>query len=255
MFTLNHFIWLAICLVYILSIVFLQSKYKLSINKILSIFLVICFLSETIKVFDGMVFYNADKEVTTNINEIAYAYLGQTKLPFHLCSLHIFLAIIAMLTQSEKTRSVLLNIIAPTGIIGAFIPLFVLIYEPCFDRIVLYEYFLYHASLIAFGIVLIKEGYCQMTFKNLTRTMLFLVCMLFLSLYVNSLLGIDSEVNFMYTSYPPVEGLPILNLNNGWFVYILSFVMIAVVSMGLLYLPFIITRYIKTKKIKNEINE
>ena len=84
MFTLNHFIWLAICLVYILSIVFLQSKYKLSITKILSIFLVICFLSETIKVFDGMVFYNADKEVTTNINEIAYAYLGQTKLPFHL---------------------------------------------------------------------------------------------------------------------------------------------------------------------------
>lgn len=250
MFTVDHFLWLAICIIYILSLVFLQSKYKLNIIKLLNIFLVICFLSESIKIFDGIIFYNADKEVTTNIGEIAYAYLDKNKLPFHLCTLHIFLAIIARLTQSEKTRSVILNIIAPTGIIGATIPLFVLIYTPCFNQIVLYEYFLYHASLIAFGIILIKDGYCQMNFKNFGRTMIFLIAMLFLSLYVNSILGIDSEANFMYTSYPPVEGLPIINLENGWFVYIISFAAIAVITMGCLYLPFIITRYIKNKNNK-----
>ena len=46
--------------------------------------------------------------------------------------------------------------------------------------------------------------------------------------------------NFMFLTRPPMENLPILNLDHGWYVYVLSLAALAVVLMTLVHLPFML---------------
>jgi hypothetical protein len=48
---------------------------------------------------------------------------------------------------------------------------------------------------------------------------------------------------------PPMEGLPLLNLNHGWFVYFFTIVLLGLVLITLIHLPFMI------KNRKLEIKE
>ena len=59
-----------------------------------------------------------------------------------------------------------------------------------------------------------------------------------------------SNINFMYTVKPPQDGLPYLNLNQGWFVYILKYASVAVVAILLTYIKPII-EYFKSLKHKD----
>jgi len=45
--------------------------------------------------------------------------------------------------------------------------------------------------------------------------------LMFGAMYINSILydGV-SKINFMYVASPPMDGLPFLNENHGWLVYI-----------------------------------
>ena len=63
--------------------------------------------------------------------------------------------------------------------------------------------------------------------------------MLFLMLYVNGALS-AYDTNFFYLTRPPMENLPVLNLDKGWYVYLLRLVSLGVVLISLFHLPFIL---------------
>ena len=61
------------------------------------------------------------------------------------------------------------------------------------------------------------------------------------AIYLNSILNDGSgNINFMYVVKPPQENLPILNLDHGWFVYILSYAGVAVTCITIIYIKPII---------------
>ncbi len=61
----------------------------------------------------------------------------------------------------------------------------------------------------------------------------------FLMLYVNGALS-AYDTNFFYLTRPPMENLPVLNLDKGWYVYLLRLVSLGVVLISLFHLPFIL---------------
>ena len=59
--------------------------------------------------------------------------------------------------------------------------------------------------------------------------------------WLNSILSIGYEkVNFMYLVRPPMENLPILNLDNGWWTYFISLVSIVLIVMFIFHLIMIL---------------
>ena len=69
------------------------------------------------------------------------------------------------------------------------------------------------------------------------------------SIYINSMINDGTGgINFMYTVKPPQDGLPYLNLNQGWFVYILKYASIAVTVIALTYIKPIIDWFKSLKK-------
>ena len=70
--------------------------------------------------------------------------------------------------------------------------------------------------------------------------------MAFICMWINSFLSIAADVedafrraNFMYLTRPPMSGLPLLNLDNGWGVYFLTLIALVVGLVGLFH--FIVT--------------
>ena len=61
----------------------------------------------------------------------------------------------------------------------------------------------------------------------------------FLMLYVNGALS-AYDTNFFYLTRPPMANLPVLNLDKGWYVYLLRLVSLGVVLISLFHLPFIL---------------
>lgn len=61
----------------------------------------------------------------------------------------------------------------------------------------------------------------------------------FLMLYANGALS-AYDTNFFYLTRPPMENLPVLNLDKGWYVYLLRLVSLGVVLISLFHLPFIL---------------
>jgi hypothetical protein len=61
----------------------------------------------------------------------------------------------------------------------------------------------------------------------------------------------SGDINFMYTVKPPQDGLPYLNLDQGWFMYILKYALLAVVAIIGTYIKPIID-FVKSIKNKNQ---
>ena len=93
--------------------------------------------------------------------------------------------------------------------------------------------------------------------------------MLFIiSIYINGLISVPSQdviidgeivgvtegiyTYFFYSTVPPLEGLPILNLENGWPMYIISILVVGIFSVTLVHLPFFIKDYKKYRQLKSE---
>ena len=79
MFTTNHFIWIAICVVFIVTLLVLSIKFKFSFKVATYIVCGISLASELCKIFTHMTETSSTGMV-----------LEAGALPFHLCSLLIF---------------------------------------------------------------------------------------------------------------------------------------------------------------------
>ena len=205
----------------------------------INILLIVSIISEIIKICSNMVTIETIDPLTKEIIfEKSGVYLDQSTLPFHLCAIHIILFVaLKFFVKKETTRDHILCFMFPTMSLGALIALFIPTVGISFSTVQVYEFFIHHAFLVAFGINLVMCEHIKIDFKVIIRNYGYIIGYMVICLWVNSVLSY-ANVNFMYLSRPPMDNLPILNLNNGWYVYFLTIFSIGVVAVGLLQIPF-----------------
>lgn len=64
-------------------------------------------------------------------------------------------------------------------------------------------------------------------------------CLVVVMLWINSALAVY-DTNFFYLVRPPMEDLPLLNLENGWMAYFLTIVALGITLVSLVHLPFLL---------------
>lgn len=238
MFSLTHIIFLVISIIYIIAIVILTRNKTVSFS--IRWFLYIGIISEIIKVF----YY-----IVTNDNA---NYLPKTDLPFHLCSIQILFLIFLSLNQNLKIKRLLIAFMIPTGLFGGIAALLLPTSSSINGLLILsIQYFIYHSTLIAFSVNMMKQKEMEFAIKDVFNVLKFLGFMGFLAIYINSILGPESNVNFMYVVRPPMNGLPILNLNQGYIVYIIKYGLLAAL---LVMVSFSTVVYKSIASFKNKKN-
>ncbi len=237
MFSKEHFIWLGLCTIFIVTMSIVSVKKKFSLKTSGYIMTIICFASEFSKIMVNM------KESSGG-----GMHLDPLSLPFHLCSLMIFVIVYITFGKDGKVKDVLIDLFSIAGTLGSFCALMIPTIGTAFNKIQSYQCFVYHAGLMWFAIYLIATKRARLgKVQTLIRNLCLMLCLTIMTLYVNSALSIY-DTNFFYLTRPPLENLPILNLDDGWYAYFFRVVAIALSAITLLHLPFIINEKKKTKK-------
>ena len=173
--------------------------------------------------------------------------LDQSCMPFHLCSLMIYAVIIMNLVKNEETVKVMKSFMVPAMLIGAAMALLIPTEgtDPTSPRV--WEYMSAHTVLVFYGIYLMAVEKVDLSLKVYFRNLEILAGITVFAFLMNSILE-PYEPNYLFLREPPMENLPILNLNHGWHVYFISLVLVACVLMLTVHLPFIIKAARKKEK-------
>ena len=243
MFSTEHFIWLAISVVIAIGMFLIYRRFHLSFDTILNIKLVMSLMSETTKMFCNMI--PAPDGRTGKI-------LDPGDLPLHLCSLQIFFMFaLKFFIKSEKGKENMLAFMCPSMIIGAVMALLIPTVGTGFDMIQVYQYFIFHAFLIFFSAYILKEKLVKWRWKHYFQNLACLGGIAMVMMWFNSALsGVLDRVNFMYLVRPPMENLPLLNLDHGWGVYFLTLMTVAVILLGIFHVIVMFFSHYIRKKIK-----
>ncbi len=228
MFTTEHFIWIAICAVFIAAMTVIGIKNKWNLKRAGRIMMVICVLSEVSKVMSGMIESPGGGR-----------HLDPLSLPFHLCSLIILAVVYIVFGKEGKAKRLVINFVSVMGTAGSFLAIMIPTNGTDFSDVTSYQCFVYHAGLMWFAIYLIISGEVKLNFKSLLENTGVLVLLSFIMLYVNGALSVY-DTNFFYLTRPPMENLPYLNLDKGWYVYFGRMLFLGILLMLLFHLPFII---------------
>lgn len=224
---------------------------KISFKKCCKYLLYVGIISETIKVFYYII-----------RNEANYGgYLPKTDLPFHLCSIQIIFILLVNILNSEKIKRFILSFMLPSCLIGGIAAIFIAIDTARNNWIIAGQYYLYHVAIVIFAIKIYTSEEIKLTVKDYFNSLKFIVAIMFFAIYINSIvftpqmLGENAtmkEVNFMYVVSPPQSGLPFLNEDHGWFVYICHYACLVLFSITACYIKPIIDVF--KKKEDNLVN-
>ena len=228
MFTVHHWILLSGCAVLIAVSTVLSVRHRLSSRKAAIIFAAICAVSELTKDMVSMV-----------PSEFGGYILDPPDIPLHLCSMVVFAMPFILLAKKESTRSQFVSAVTVIGLVAPVFALLIPTVGVAFDRVLTYQYFLYHAALSWFALHHILTGQAELGTRAYRRNLICLSAVILLMLYVNSALSVYG-VNYYFLRKPPVEGLPILNLDHGWYCYFAVLLVIAYGSVTLVQLPFML---------------
>ncbi len=243
LFGLKHLILIGLSLATIVGLFFAARKQPL--EKLYKPMLVIGLISEFIKIFYYIL-----------ANEAEYGgVLPKTDLPFHLCSIQILFMALLTFSHSEKLKSLLLDFMLPSCLFGGLAAIFIATTSSLNNwGILSLQYFGYHSMLTAFALVLLGSRERTLTVKNYFNCLKFLVGLLLAAVYINSILydGV-SDINFMYVVSPPQSGLPFLNEDHGWLVYISHYACLVLLCVTLCYSKPILAalRPNRTKEMQN----
>ncbi len=257
MFTTNHFIWLAICAVIIAVLIIGSKKLKLNIDTVVTIMIVMSICSEVTKIMCNML---------PSPHSEGGRFLDPGDLPLHLCSIQIFFMFAyKFVFKSEKVKQTILAFQVPTMLLGAVIALFVPTVGVKFTNVQVYQYFIYHSFIIFFPVYVLREKLVTWEFKRFGVNLAMVGLIALFVLWINSALSVAActceecmvqgihtkfdRANFMYLTYPPMDNLPLLNLNNGWYVYFITLALTVVVLMLIFHL---ITWYFYKKKLNKQ---
>ena len=238
MFTLDHFIWLGIIGLVITSFLIAIKRLKLS-QRIVSK-AVFCLLI-ALKLFHLSLSMKASAD--------GGLVLDQTQLSFHLCSIMIYFVILINVIKNEKTVKTLKSFMVPCMMIGALMALLiptegVSVFVP---RV--WQYMLIHGVLVFYGLYLMLIEKVDLSFKSYVSNLKLLLVVTALAFVMNSVLE-QYNTNFLFLRKPPMENLPILNLDHGWYVYFLTLTLIACTLIFLVHMPFIFADISKKRAAK-----
>lgn len=256
MFTAHHFVWLALCAALIAASALFLIRRKPPLQAVLTAVCVVCVLSELIKTF------SMAEMVPSSDGSRMHVYLRMQHLPLHLCSLQILLIFYVRFTQNARLRETVLAFMYPTCLLGAFFALMILTIfstsitpQQAFTHPLAYQFFLFHTMLVILGTYIALSGEVDIRPRHYFSTLGILAGLAFLSLYLNSifaettyvngeLVSVDYSPNFFFTQDTPI-GIELYEKWQ-WYLYMAIIVALAVVLIGLFYLPF----FIKASKLK-----
>lgn len=228
MFSLGHFIWLSAIAFFIAAVLILIKKLDVSQNTVQKtvFILLVC-----LKLFHLSLSMKASAD--------GGLVIDQTQLSFHLCSIMIYFVILINVIKNEKTVRMLKSFMVPCMMIGALMAL--LIPTEGVSAVVprVWQYMTIHGVLVFYGIYLAVVEKVDLSFRAYVTNLKLLLIVTALAFLMNSILE-QYNTNFLFLRKPPMENLPILNLNHGWYVYFLTLTLIACTLIFLVHLPFVI---------------
>lgn len=225
-FGTKHLILLAVCALAIPAAFFAAQKWKL--EKLTKVLFSIGVVSELIKVFYYII-----------ANEASYGgILPKTDLPFHLCSIQILFIAMVRFVPSRKVKELLLSFMIPSCLLGGIAALLIATTSSLNGGWILtLQYFGYHCAIVVFALILLTSNVMELTVKHYVNCLKFLVGLMLFAIYINSILyDGNPNINFMYVASPPQKGLPWLNEDQGWLVYILRYAVLVVACVTACYI-------------------
>ena len=225
-FGTKHLILVAICAAAIVLGYLVTRKWDL--ERLPKYMFTIGVISELIKVFYYII-----------ANEAVYGgILPKTDLPFHLCSIQILFVAIARFINSQKIKELLLSFMIPSCLFGGIAAILIATTSSLNGMPILsLQYFGYHSAIVIFALVLLTSGVLQLTIRHYVNCLKFLVGLMLFAIYINSILyDGNPNINFMYVASPPQAGLPWLNEDQGWLVYMLRYSSLVVGCVTLCYI-------------------
>ena len=225
-FGTKHLIIMALCAVVMVAAYFAARKWELS--KLIKVLFTIGVISELIKVFYYII-----------ANEAVYGgILPKTDMPFHPCSIQILFVAIVRFTNSQKIKELLLSFMIPSCLLGGIAAILIATTSSLNGMPILsLQYFGYHSAIVIFALVLLTSGVLQLTIRHYVNCLKFLVGLMLFAIYMNSILyDGNPNINFMYVASPPQAGLPWLNEDQGWLVYMLRYSSLVVGCVTLCYI-------------------
>lgn len=237
---MNYLIWMIIDFGLIGALLFFSIKFKWKRSTAFYTMAGIAFVSEMVKLF------NRIREVTKD-GEIIGGYIDAKALPFHLCSVLIFIFFYLAL-KPKKEHKELLGFTVAVSLIAGLLGVFVATSGYGFKDVSTYQSMLYHASIVWFALYFIITKQVDLGLKTYIRNCVVLSALTVIMIWVNGALH-DFNTNFFFTVYPPVNGIPFLTAKYGWWVYFVHLIWTGLILLGLLSLPYII---IERKKAKAE---
>ena len=254
MFTVNHFIWLGICVVAETAALVWLYKHRPALKNVLSFACVLAIFSELVKTLSVL------QIVPSTDGSTMHMYLELGHLPFHLCSIQILFIFYARFAAESKKKETLLAFMYPTCTAGAFLALMIptifgssIDVSQAFTHPLAYQYFLYHVMLVMLGIYIPMSGEVKIRGKHFFTSLGILSGLAFFSIYLNSmfavptyvngeLVSVDYATNFFFTHETPI-GIPLTEKSH-WFLYLAVIFAIGIILLGAFYLPF----YLKERK-------
>ncbi len=228
MFTVNHFIWLAACAIAIVLALREAEKRKISVKTAGMCMCAVCLLSETCKVMTHML-----------PSPEGGCALDPNALPFHLCSMQLFVVFYITFGKDSPAKQKVVSFFTPAALLGGVMAMLIPTDGVDFRDIQPYQGFVYHAGLVWMAAYLLRSRQVDMGHRAYVRNLAILLAVAILMIYVNGAFYAYGT-NFMFLTRPPMEGLPLLNLKHGWYVYILNLSALAVTLLTLVHLPWML---------------
>jgi hypothetical integral membrane protein (TIGR02206 family) len=228
MFTVNHWIWLGaigIGIAIALTVIKKRRVTHRAVGRAVTAILII------LKIFH--------MSLSMKASEFGGYVLDQTQLSFHLCSIMIYAIIFVNMIKHERVIRVLKSFMVPCLFIGALMALFIPTEGADFMVPRVWQYMLIHGVLVFYGIYLATVERVDLSMRAYVNNLKLLCGVTLVAFLMNSVLE-QYQTNFLFLRLPPMENLPILNLNHGWYVYFVSLAAVACLLTLLVQLPFML---------------
>lgn len=236
MFTTSHFLWLGAIGALIALALIVVRRFQISdraVGKGVMVMLIV------LKIFH--------LSLSMKASEFGGYILNQTQLSFHLCSIMIYTVIFTNMIKNKKLVDTLKSFMVPCLFIGAAMALLIPTEgtDPAVARV--WQFMLIHGVLVFYGIYLAAVEKVELSWRAYLNNLKLLLGVTLLAFLMNSVLE-QYQTNFLFLRVPPMENLPLLNLNHGWYVYFLTLAAVACILMLLVQLPFMIWGARRKKK-------
>jgi hypothetical integral membrane protein (TIGR02206 family) len=228
MFATGHFIWLGVIAAAIALAITLIKKFNASQNVVQK---VVFYALIVLKLFHVCLSMKESPDGGFVIN--------QTQISFHLCSLMIYSVILINVIKNEKFVKTMKSFMVPCMLLGAAMALLIPTEGVDALRPRVWQYMLIHGVLVFYGLYLMIVERVDLSVKAYLTNLKLLIVVVIFAFLMNSVLE-QYNTNFLFLRKPPMDNLPVLNLDNGWYVYFISLALVACALLFTVHIPYLI---------------